>query len=146
MSDPLSVSGSVSDLVSIGITLCQGLVQYYGSYMSCESDISTVLVSAIALSNSLTQLGNATRSPMFRADIVTILKSSATACQSGITALEKKLNKIETTPKPTGPWHRVKHHARKAMYPFKESTLAKLREIITDLRGNLTAAINVLQM
>jgi len=32
------------------------------------------------------------------------------------------------------------------MYPFKESTLVKLREIVTDLRDNLTAAMNVVQM
>src|SRR5205809_5154796 len=123
MADPLSVSGSVTGLVSVGITLCQGLMQYYGSYRSCESDISTMLGSVSALSTSLTQLDNAIRSPMFRPDIVATIESSATVCRTGIAALEKKLNKIKTTPKPIDPWDRVKNHARKAMYPFKESTL-----------------------
>ena len=36
MADPLSISASVAGLVSLGLTVCSGILQYYGAWKGSE--------------------------------------------------------------------------------------------------------------
>jgi hypothetical protein len=71
------------------------------------------------------------------------------SCSSGVKFLMEKLKEVQQNINcnTTG---RIRREARaqfkKALYPFKEGSLEKLKKIIEDLRGNLTLAMDTLQL
>ena len=67
-------------------------------------------------------------------------------CGNGVDKLEKKLEKLRTHPVSNGFQQKVWAEVQRLHYPFKESTLAKLREIAVDLRGRLALMVQVLQL
>lgn len=65
------------------------------------------------------------------------------ACEAGLNRLMGKLNKIRQGMATTG----LRSIPSTLLYPFRESTIAKLKEIVThDLMSNLAIAINVLNL
>ncbi|KAI9838025.1 MAG: hypothetical protein M1819_006179 [Sarea resinae] len=126
-------------LVALGITVCQGLIQYYGSYKGRALDIKLTCDSLGGLSKSLIliqQSAETTGSESHKAVVIESLES----CRRGIECLEKKLKQIEEVPRPELS-AKIRSQVQRALYPFKESTLAKLREIVSDLRANLKLAL-----
>jgi hypothetical protein len=74
------------------------------------------------------------------------VNESIDSCEDGINDLKKKLKKIEGFSLDDGWGGKAKSQFRRTLYPFKESTLAKLEEITSELQDQLGLAINVLQM
>ncbi|THW67901.1 xanthine/uracil permease family protein-like protein, partial [Aureobasidium pullulans] len=70
----------------------------------------------------------------------------------GLQRLRKRLNKIKAEPMPADGnllrniQRQATNQLRKATYPFKCSTLAKLRETVQDLRDNLSLALQALEL
>ena len=65
------------------------------------------------------------------------------ACEAGLNRLMGKLNKIRQGMATTG----LRSILSTLLYPFRESTIAKLKEIVThDLMSNLAIVINVLNL
>jgi Cdc6-like AAA superfamily ATPase len=73
------------------------------------------------------------------------VKEGLDDCANGVDNLEKKLEKLRTHPAPIGFRQKAWAEVQRLYYPFRESTLAKLREIVGDLRGRLALALQVLQ-
>jgi hypothetical protein len=78
-------------------------------------------------------------------DAVKTVLDNITACREGLLRLEAKLEKVKARGG-SGRMDRLDRFARRATYPFKESTLAKLLEIVSELRENLMSALGVLQL
>lgn len=146
MSDPLSISASVAGLLSFAIQLCGGLITYYETYKDQDEDVAVMLGSARGLSTTLTLLQKALQSPLLNREIADNVENSIESCRVGVQRLEKKIEKIQRAPKPWIPWQMVHEKIRKSFYPLKASTLMKLREIIADLRNNLSLALGTLQI
>lgn len=53
MSDPLSVTSGAAGIVSLGITVCQGLVSYYQAWESWEDDVKSAIRDVEGVSNYL---------------------------------------------------------------------------------------------
>lgn len=70
----------------------------------------------------------------------------STSARKGLRTLAKKLDKIRSTQADSTLRTRLENTKRKLLYPFKESTLAKLREICHDLKTNLGLAIDALNV
>lgn len=84
--------------------------------------------------------------PTLTAPIAAQVQKSLESCRQGVEKLEKRLAKIKSAPSPAGLREKAENQFRKALYPFKESTLAKLRETVSELRNNLSLALHVLQI
>ena len=71
--------------------------------------------------------------------------ASIVSCEDGMVGLREKLTKIK---KLEGSAFRdkVENQVRHYMGPFRESTLAKFREIVRDLRGQLQFAMDALHL
>ncbi|KAK4224314.1 ankyrin repeat-containing domain protein [Podospora fimiseda] len=137
MSDPLSVASGVAGFLSLGLTVCKGLISYYESWKDADSEIKTTLDSIQDLDRILSLL----ESTLMKNDKVNEKARLQTfqtlaSCSRGIVTLEKKLQKIQG--------HNSGSQWQRTLYPFKKSTLAKLQEIVDDLRGNLQLAVEVL--
>ncbi|KAH0545421.1 hypothetical protein FGG08_000562 [Glutinoglossum americanum] len=148
MSDPVSAAGSAVGVVSLGLAVCRGLLQYYNSWKGYEGDIAATLGSLEGLTRTLQLLETSIKGDGFNPEIVAGVKGCIRSCEGGVSSLQKKLEKIQAVEMPAklGSWERIRSHGRRALYPFKESTLAKLREIVSELRDNLGLAVETLQV
>lgn len=137
MAEALGIASGVAGLVTLGITIFQGLIDYYASYKDANDSAKRMYASVEMLRKIFTTLHSSIKSPSLNQNIVSQVEESIDSCKSGLDCLEKKLEKIK---------QRSDSKLAKLAYPLKESTLVKLMEICNDLRDNLVLALNVLQM
>ena len=143
----LAVASSAAGLVSLGLTICEGLLKFYASWKGAEVDIKSMYSSVEMLTKTFICLRNSIRQSRFSKDIVAIVEESIAMCKSGVEALKRKLSKINSVLQANHGWnHRLRSQFHRALYPFKESTVVKLKEICSDLQSNLTLALETLQM
>ena len=145
--------GTAVGVISLGIQVLEGIVDYYGAYKDYGDDIASFCTSSVALLQTLQYLQvqlarNGSTPDDFRAHIL----ASIYQCNDGLQRLRKKLNKIKAEPMPADGnllrniQRQATNQLRKATYPFKCSTLAKLRETVQDLRDNLSLALQALDL
>ncbi|KAM0804719.1 hypothetical protein BDR22DRAFT_799687 [Usnea florida] len=143
----LAVASSAAGLVSLGLTICEGLLKFYASWKGAEDDIKCMYSSVEVLAKTFICLRNSIQQSRFSRDIVAIVEESIAMCKSGVEALKRKLAKIDSVLQANHGWsHRMRSQFHRALYPFKESTIVKLKEICSDLQGTLTLALETLQI
>lgn len=138
-------AGSSIGIISLGIHVCQGLVQYYGSWRDSRKDIATMCKSVDNLTDTLKALKENVDGKSLAGDVIKNVQSSIVACTSGIQELQDELAKVREV-KGSNVLSKVHEHGRRLVYPFRESTLLKLREIVSDIRGSLGLAMNTLHL
>ncbi|MCJ1358702.1 MAG: hypothetical protein MMC33_008702 [Icmadophila ericetorum] len=143
MAEVLGITSGVAGLVSLGISVCQGLLGYYDSWKDAESSVASMHSSIEAVMKILQLLSSHMKDTNLDAECV---EECILSCKEGIQNLQKKLEKVKLTPVNDGWKEKAKAQLWKSKYPFKESTLAKLKEISKELRDNLILALNDLQM
>ena len=129
MVEALGVAASAAGLISLGITLCQGILNYYGSWKDAESDVQRMYTSTESLTKTFILLKLSIDNKKFNRDIVTRVNECIDDCEDGINDLKKKLKKVEAVSLDDGWSGKAKAQFRRTLYPFKESTLVKLKEI-----------------
>lgn len=144
--EPLGLSSGAAGLISLGITVCQGLLNYYHAWKDAEDQVAHMYASIEGLTETFRLLESAIESNMLRRETVQKVEGSIRSAERGLESLRKKLDKIRLSPAQPG-W-RVKSTAqfRRTLFPFKESTLAKLKELGIELRQDLTLALEVLHI
>lgn len=145
--EALGAASAVAGVLSIGIEVCQGLLKYYNSYRGAATDIARMFESVESLNSTLLilkrTLSRGTLPPEIAEDVLKSIKS----CESGFEKLEKKLKKVKTEGSGQSGWQeKAKNQLKRAAYPFRESTLVKLREIVNEQRSHLSLAVSVLHM
>jgi hypothetical protein len=145
MAEALGFVSSVAGVVSLGISVCQGLVQYYSSFKDQKSDVATTVSSISTLSSILELLKSSIGDKKFDGKIMENVSKSIESCEEGILALQKKLRKVKEVEN-VDLKSKVHDLGRRALYPFRESTLVKLREIVDDVRSNLALALDTLHL
>ena len=131
-------------LISLGLQVCQGLVKYYESWKDCPRDVAATLESLSGLEKTFDVLHSAIKNPALSPDIVSLVKQRIYSCQDGVTKLQKRLDKFGKPP--DGSHSKISNVIQRSLYPFKESTLAKMREIVRDLTDNLDLALGASQL
>ena len=107
MSDPLSIAASAAGLVSLGLTVCSGLVEYYSALKDRHSDISTMCESLEALGKTFLLLEEKVRHPLLDRRSVDRVTESIISCAAGVQGLQSKLDKIRNSKSGTGPREKV---------------------------------------
>lgn len=144
--DPLSVAAGAAGLLSTGIIICSGLLDYYKSFKGAEDHIARMYNSIEALTKTLILIQLSTQHKSFNSDIVIRVEEIIHSTQHGIDSLRKKLEKIKIIPQQEGWREKTKAQFRKLIFPFKESTLLKLTELGDEVQDSLSLALDVLQM
>lgn len=145
MTDPFSVASGAVGVVTLGVTLCQGLLQYYSSWKNSQKDVAAMYASLEGLSKTFRLLESTIRDHKFNQAIIDRVTASIDLCEAGVNELDAKLLKVKNTAI-RGIDDQIRGQFRRALYPFKESTLLDLRETVSDLRDNLSLAISTLQL
>ena len=136
MADPFSVASGAVGVVSLGLTACQGLLQYYSSWKGSYDHVAKTCTSLEALTETFRSLETTVKDRKLSQAIVDRVTKNIGLCEDGVKELNKKLAKVKKTPI-NGIEEHIRSQIRRALYPFKESTLMKLSETMTDLRENL---------
>ena len=145
--DPASVIG----IISFGLTVCDGIVQYYSAYKDQDVRILHVITSLeslrkilMSLMTTLQEIGKNPSKHVMESSLN--VEKNIKQSEEGLEKLTKKLEKITYCGPSHGVWNRVKEVSHRASYPFHESTLVKLVEVVADLRDNLVVAVLSLGM
>lgn len=141
----LGVAGSAVGIISLGIHVCQGLTQYYGSWKGAPKDVAQMCKSVQNLEETLKVLKVTIRDEGVATQAETGVQNSIDACTVSIDELQGELIRVQEV-KGSSIWSKVHGQGRHLLYPFRESTLLKLKGIAAEIRENLSLAVDVLHL
>ena len=148
MTDPLSVTASAAGIVSLGITVCQGLIDYYQKYKDKVRDVAKTTQSIETVLSTLNSLESILKTRKFSSSqgaLVTTIEDSIKACVESIDDLQEELERIKDPSKP-GFRTTVRAEIQKLAYPFRVGTLARLRADVQEIRSNISFVIDTLNL
>ena len=148
MSDPISVTGTVVGVISLGIQVSQSLVNFYNSYKGQNSDLAHTTDKLNSLLEIFQSLKKTLSDRKFLADEQDLVKNVETSiqnCDEVIHELQEEVQKFNKTSS-KGPLATIKIAGRQLTYPFRQSTLQKIEEDIEDIRANISSALDVLKL
>jgi hypothetical protein len=142
----MDVAGSAVGIASLGIQICQGLLSYYDAWKSFNSDISSTYQSIDDLSRTLISLKASLSNDDLDQEKKDRVKSCIHLCEGSLGKLSQKSQKLRKSGQPEGFRQNAWAELQRTWYPFRASTLAKLREIVAEAREQLKLAVQELQL
>ena len=143
--DPLSVSASVTGLTSLGIQVIQTLVDFYETSKNRDVELAGITGRLESLEQIFKHLQKDLSCRVFLADehgLVSSIEESILSCDKLIEELKIECGKFKNEDSMST----VKATWRRVTYPFRQSTLQKLDEDISEIRENLSFALEVLHI
>ncbi|KIX99343.1 uncharacterized protein Z520_04919 [Fonsecaea multimorphosa CBS 102226] len=144
MSDPFSVGSSALGVISLGLTVCQGLISYFSALKGQDQYLDSLTVRVEGLKDCLTILQRAL--PSWRshtANAASRIDHSISECRSQILSLEAKLTDLQRTHGPSLVHDKLRHLTRKAIFPFKKDALVELSSTVDGLQQNLHTILQI---
>ena len=148
MGDPISVTGTLVGVISLGIQVSQSLVNFYNSYKGQNSDLAHTTDKLNSLLEILQSIKKTLTDRKFLADeqdLVKNIEASIQNCDEVIHELQEEVQKFNKTSSKR-PFATIKIARRQLTYPFRQSTLQKIEEDIEDIRANISSALDTLQL
>ena len=142
----IGVASSVAGVVSLGITICHGLLDYYDSWKDAEQDFTRMRKFISTLSKTFVLLETSIRRPKVNPVVVAQVEENIASCEGGIEQLGRKLDEIKVNTPQAGWKGKAKESLRRSLFPFKEATLVKLRSISYELQDHLSLTLDLLQI
>jgi hypothetical protein len=141
----MEVAGTAVGIASLGIQVCQGLLDYYDSWKSYNSDISSTYDAVSDLSKTLILL-KTTLQQQTDEERVGRVKTCVKDCEGALLKLEKKRNSLQKYGQPEGLRQKMRAGLQRTWYPFRKETLEALKASVTDVQESLKLALQVLQL
>lgn len=142
----MDVAGSAVGIIFLDMQCCQGLMKYYDSWKGQDQAVTATCQSLESLGITLVVLRKAITGREFPVGAISIVEDNITPCEEGIDSLRRKLEKVQNNVLSSAFRDRVRLEGKRLLYPFRESTLMKLREIVQEIRAQLKLALATLQM
>ena len=150
MTDPLSVTGSAVGVISLGLTICQGLLAYYGPFKDYDEQMQDVSNRIKSFNSTLKALEDVlakaqSLSSTQTAQSATVALDSIFNCQEGLKRLKNMLDKCRNSPS-TKSFLGSKIQINRMLYPFKRETLVTLLDTMSWLQADLNTSLQVLTL
>ncbi|KAK4549934.1 hypothetical protein LTR36_005235 [Oleoguttula mirabilis] len=142
----LGIAGSAVGLASLGVQVCQGLLNYYNSWKDYSEDIAAAYRSIEALEETCELLVKALYNCTPDPDQERNMLHSLALCKHGFDRLTKKLGNLRKNDDPIGLRQVVKAGGLRLLYPFQNDTLDKIQQTVQDLTWHLKFALEVLHV
>ena len=149
MGDPLSITASAAGFISLGITVCQGLIDYCQAFAGQYQDVQIIMQDLQGLERSLTLLhGSLTHRP----DLLDLVQPYIVTLKGRIDDLQPILGRFreDISGKNLSGQHafknKVKTATQRTLYPFKKGTISGLRDTVRQAQDNLSLALGVVQV
>lgn len=147
MADPFSVAGSAVGVISLGISVCQGLVNYYSAFKGQDDEVGEIVGKVERLRDLLEVLQHRLSSPRHRYSVsVTKVEQNIVACAMSLKKLDETLSKCTQESTPDDLRHKLRATSRRMLYPFKQKTLQDLSATVSQCQSDLATAMHILQM
>ena len=144
MGDPLSIIASAGGIISLGITVCQGLIDYCQTVAGQYRDVRVLVQDLQDLQKSLTSLQD---SLTHRPDLLNLVLPHIDRLKCRINDLQPMLGRFEeNVSKQQAFKDKAKKATQRTLYPFKKGTLSKLRDTVRQAQDNLKLALGVVQV
>lgn len=145
--DPLSLATGSAGLVSLGITICDGLLTYCRSYKSRDDDLNALGDNSGRLQNYLRVIEKRLQSgpvadASFHATVLECL-SACKCCVHQVQVLNDKYSQLTIVP---GSSLKIRSKAvlRKFQYPFEADRFETLRKQLNDFHSALSGLLLVM--
>lgn len=144
MGDPLSIIASAAGIISLGITVCQGLIDYCQAFAGQYRDVRVVIQDLQSLERSLTWLHD---SLTHRPDLLNHVRPYIVTLKDRIDDLQPILDRFRGNVSGHQAFkEKVKKTTQRTLYPFKKGMISELRDTVRQARDDLSLALQVLQM
>jgi hypothetical protein len=138
--DPVGVIGLVIDV-------SKDLYAYYRAASDCDSDIKELRTQLLLLQHTAASLTTALNRDGLSAEDKSQVNLASTKCEDVAGELKSALERIRGDGvQPQTALKKMKAAGRKAVYPFKKSTIAGLADDVESCQDALQVAISVLQL
>ncbi|MCJ1328309.1 hypothetical protein MMC10_004985 [Thelotrema lepadinum] len=141
--------GTALGVVSLGITVCQGLLDYYKSWQAYRDDIkstSACVEHLLQLLYQIKELLDSKKEDGLQGKLMRRVDRIAQNCTSNLRALEEQLRKTKPFDNAQTIRDKLHNKLRKLDYPFQKETLEGLNKEVAKSRTNLLEVLNVLQV
>ena len=139
-----AAASSAAGLISLGLEVCTGLINYCSAWKSYDKDHQAALTRLKGLCNVLEVLHQVLRSsdlvnrPSFQ-----IVQDNILGCASAINNLEELAKKLWIADDTTT--SDIRKQIKRARYPMRKGELSSLDSTLNDLQSNLGLALQVAQ-
>ena len=139
--DPISISGTVVGVISLGIAVCSGIAQYYSTWKHREQECASLLGSLDRLTTTLALIEQKLTGSTFDPETVENVTKAIIDSSGPIHELKRRLQKLKD---PNS--NKFATKIRMTLYPLKATTLQKLKNNIVEVRDSLSLAVKCLQI
>lgn len=144
MADPLSLTANAVGVISLGITVCQGLIDYCQAYAGQYGDVRVAVQDLQDLEKSLTLLRDSFRR---RPDLFNLVVPYMDRLRARIDDLQPILSQFgKSVSRQSSLKDKVESAKQRALYPFKKGMIRELRDTVRQAQDNLTLALGVVQV
>jgi hypothetical protein len=144
MSDPFSITGSAVGVISLGISVCGGLLDYYRSWKGVDDDASRIYKYIDDVNGILEVLQTILQRDEFGGESRRLVEERIVSCADGIRELDGVWKKFKDVPNAPKAKSRISSYFKRACYPFQEQTLSKIQSNASEIRDNLNLAVGIL--
>ncbi|KAJ6014545.1 hypothetical protein N7540_009136 [Penicillium herquei] len=148
----LSLVSSVAGVISLGLTVCQGLVTYSSRFKSFHDETGDVATKAKGLEIVLKAISDLISNPdAFNNSSSIVSERVKTAsqclldCKQGLVKLKSSLDEV-TRDCSSGKSHKAKQYLERFLYPLRRGSLVGRVDTIEGLQSNLEMALSSLRI
>ena len=139
----MSIASAVAGFVSLGITVCNGLIQYYNQWSDFPDDVRGLVDDLERFGRFQEHFKAMMDDGTFHDTLTQEAAAEASRLEDAVKNLQKKLQKIKANNQPKTIRDKTAWHARRMIYPFRESTIMKLRETVQGAMESIMAVVNL---
>lgn len=134
-------------VVTFVYELSKDLYKYYQAVKECDTDIKELRTQLLQLQHTSSSLSTAIKRNGLRAEDRSPVEEAIAQCKEAAEELKSAIDKIRLDgTQPQNAFAKLKAAGRKAVYPFKKSTILGLKEDTETCQDVLDLAISTLQL
>jgi hypothetical protein len=141
----MEIIGTAVGIASLGIQVCQGLLDYYDAWKGYDSDISSTYNAITDLSKTLILLKTALQQQVDE-ERVGRVRTCVRDCEDALLELEKKWQSLQNYGQPEGLRLKMRLGLPRSWYPFRKENVEALKASVTNAQERLKLALQVLQL
>jgi len=138
--------GTALAIASLGIQVAEGIQKYFSLLKDCDHDITELRNSLPRIETIFEHLKKTLRRPGLERRLVATICLSIKACEGKIEELESILKKFKKDGTPEGLLEKLKTKSRRALYPFRASTISRISEVLEDMKDDLRLVLDILSL
>ena len=147
MADPFSITGTTVGIISLGIQVCRGLVQYYSRFRTYHEDIDVVIQRLEGIRGILVALDLIKEKVGLDNDEPSAqLRLALQAYRNSVQKLECMVRKGGEIKVPKTLEDRLRLAGKRILWPFKRGTLSDMQKTLDRLQKDLHLAFQILHM